>query len=210
MTGTDAAQPEGTRERPDTLQRMGRPGFGERHPGFVELLATLTPAVEDDVVWGRTKLRSAAYPGAPDPPLDVVMSVRVLVQVDDRIVVCTNANGHCHPLPGGRREPGETIAETAVREVHEETGWHLDPSTLRPLGWLHFRLLEPVDPAWAHYPHPDMVHLVLTGTVTGRAAEDWTDTEGFEVSSQLLPLAEALEATAGEPHARPFLERLHR
>src|SRR3982750_3918049 len=25
-------------------------------------------------------------------------------------------------LPGGGREPGETFAETAIREVHEETG----------------------------------------------------------------------------------------
>lgn len=187
---------------------MGRPGFGERHPGLVELLAGLTPAVERDVVWGQTPLRSASYPAAPEPPLDVVMSVRVVVQVDDRVVVCTNAHGNSHPLPGGRREPGETIVETAMREIHEETGWHLDPSSLRPLGWLHFRYVNPVEPAWMHYPHPDMVHLVLTGTATDRAAEDWTDTEGFELSSQLLALTDAIEASAGDPHARPFLDLL--
>lgn len=188
---------------------MGRPGFGERHPALVELLATLAPAVEVDTVWGVTALRAAAYPSAPEPPLDVVMSVRVVVQVGEAIVVCTNVNGNQHPFPGGRREPGETVAETAVREVHEETGWHLDPSTLRPLGWLHFRLVDSVEPGWTHLPHPDLVHLVLTGTATERAAEDWTDTEGFEVSSSLLSLDGALEATAGDPMARPFLELLH-
>ena len=187
---------------------MGTPGFGERHPALVELLSTLTPAVAHDVVWGVTPLHSASYPGAPDPPLDVVMSVRVIVRVGDRIVVCTNAHGAHHPMPGGRREPGETIEETAVREVHEETGWHLDPTSLRPLGWLHFRYVEPVDPAWTHYPHPDLVHLVLTGEARDRAAEDWTDTEGFEVSSRLLLLDEALAATREEPHARPFLDLL--
>lgn len=187
---------------------MGRRGFGERHPELVELLATLTPAAELDVVWGVTALRAAAYPGAPEPPTDVVMSVRVIVQVDHRIVVCTNTNGARHPFPGGRRERGETIVETAVREVHEETGWEVDPTSLVPQGWLHFCLVEPVEPGWAHLPHPDLVHLVFTGTVLGRAADDWTDTEGFEVSSALLTLDDALEVTAGDAMARPFLERL--
>lgn len=184
-----------------------RPGFGEREPALVALLEQLTPAATRDVVWGVTPLRAAGYPGAPAPPDHVVMSVRVLVQVDGRVVVCTNVNGS-HPFPGGRREPGETIAETAVREIHEETGWQLDASSLRHLGFLHFRYVNPVEAAWAHYPHPDMIHLVFTGTATERAAEEWTDTEGFELSSQLLPLDEAIAATVGDPFARPFLELL--
>jgi ADP-ribose pyrophosphatase YjhB (NUDIX family) len=187
---------------------MGRPGYGERHPGLVELLATHVPAVELGVTWGVTPLRAAAYPEVPAPPVDVVMSVRVIVEVGDDVVVCTNANGLRHPFPGGRREPGETLAETAVREVHEETGWQLDPDTLAPLGFLHFRYVDPVDPAWLHLPHPDLVHLVYSGTAVGRAADDWTDTEGFELSSELLARDAALEATAGEPLAWPFLELL--
>ena len=37
-------------------------------------------------------------------------------------------------LPGGRREAGEAPWETALREAREEVG--LDPTTVRPLGWL--------------------------------------------------------------------------
>lgn len=37
-------------------------------------------------------------------------------------------------LPGGKPEPGESAAETAVREVREEIGLDLDPAALEPLG----------------------------------------------------------------------------
>jgi 8-oxo-dGTP diphosphatase len=36
-------------------------------------------------------------------------------------------------LPGGTPEPGETLAQTTVREVAEEVGIHLDPATVVPL-----------------------------------------------------------------------------
>lgn len=37
-------------------------------------------------------------------------------------------------LPGGHVEPGEGLAEAAVREVLEEVGVRVDPSALRALG----------------------------------------------------------------------------
>lgn len=37
-------------------------------------------------------------------------------------------------LPGGKPEPGETAAETALREAREELGVDLDAELLRPLG----------------------------------------------------------------------------
>jgi 8-oxo-dGTP diphosphatase len=38
-------------------------------------------------------------------------------------------------LPGGRAEPGETVEQTAVREVKEETG--LDVAVVRKIGEYH-------------------------------------------------------------------------
>jgi 8-oxo-dGTP pyrophosphatase MutT (NUDIX family) len=186
--------------------------MGPGRSALVELLATLTPAATSEAVWGANRMRLAAYPGAPDPPSEFVTSVRSLVVVDGtHAVVCTNAGGRAHPWPGGVREPGETFAQTAVREIHEETGWHLDPTSLRPLGWIHVHNLDPAHPRFAHQPWPDFVHLVLAGAATerdgGRDA-DWTDVEGWELSSRLVPLADLVEATASEPLARPFLELL--
>ncbi|BCJ33596.1 DNA mismatch repair protein MutT [Actinocatenispora thailandica] len=37
-------------------------------------------------------------------------------------------------LPGGRREAGESRAETLVREAHEELGVRIDPTTMRHFG----------------------------------------------------------------------------
>ena len=46
-------------------------------------------------------------------------------------------------LPGGRRDAGETLAETALRETHEELGLHLEPTHL--LGRLASLYIPPSD-----------------------------------------------------------------
>ncbi|MFJ3384124.1 MULTISPECIES: 8-oxo-dGTP diphosphatase [unclassified Curtobacterium] len=49
--------------------------------------------------------------------------------------------------PGGKREPGETAVETAVREVAEEVGLRLDPTDLEARGTLDYRF--PYRPSWS-------------------------------------------------------------
>ena len=49
--------------------------------------------------------------------------------------------------PGGKREPGETAVDTAVREVAEEVGLRLDPVDLEARGTLDYRF--PYRPAWS-------------------------------------------------------------
>jgi 8-oxo-dGTP pyrophosphatase MutT (NUDIX family) len=139
---------------------------------------------------------------------ELVFSARCVVWVDGDVVVCTNAHLGRHPLPGGRREDGETAARTAMREVHEETGWLLAPDTLQAIGWLRFRYLEPTAPEWRHKPHPDMVHVVFSADAVERDASqggDWSDTEGFETSSELLAPAAALQVIES-PLDRAMLE----
>lgn len=177
-----------------------------RDPRLLALLERCSPACEPvEARWARP-LVLTSYVGVEDVPEDLVTSIRVLVRVGERVVVCTNVDGSSHPWPGGRREPGESFVETACREVHEETGWLLDQASLETIGWLHVHNVgEPLPP----YPHPDVVQLVMTGRATARAADEWTDTEGFEISSRLAPLDEAIHLTAAaDPLAVPFLELL--
>ena len=176
-----------------------------RHPHLLDLLESRDPARVLEEAWARP-LRLSSYVGAADVPDELVTSVRVIVSVGDDVVVCTNVDGKSHAWPGGRREPGETYVDTACREVHEETGWVLDPDSLEPIGFLHvFNRGAPYPP----YPHPDVVHLVMAGRATQRSADDWTDTEGYEVSSRLVPLDQACAAISEEePLCIPFLECL--
>jgi hypothetical protein len=188
-----------------------RPGWGIRHPGLLAVLASSTPVtVTEPPPGGAVPVRISAYLGTADLPDALVTSVRCLVQVADLIVVCTNRDGISHPWPGGRRQPGETIHATAVREVHEETGWLVEETSLRQLGWLHLEYLGPL-PGHHPFPHPDFCQVVLAGQAnerTGGHAARWTDTDGYEISSRLMAPADAWHAVSGEPESRTYLPLL--
>jgi ADP-ribose pyrophosphatase YjhB (NUDIX family) len=172
----------------------------------------LSPAAVVETAWanGAVPLRIAAHTRPAPLPDELVLSVRCVVLVDDEIVVCTNRDGASHPWAGGRREGNETVIETACREVHEETGWLLDPGSLRQLGWLHFEHLneQPADHPW---PHPDFLQVVVIGRVSGRdggVSGDWTDTEGYELTSKTMTLDQAASAVGRDPLAMAFLRIL--
>lgn len=136
----------------------------------------------------------------------MITSVRCIVTTDEGVVRCHNRDG-THLWPGGRREEGETFEQTAIREVLEETGWRLDPPSLHHLGWLHFEYLSQRPDDWP-FPHPDFVQLVYTAVGVRRAAaadgEEWSDTDGWEQTSDVVPWNE-LDADA---LTVPFLELL--
>ncbi|TGA91892.1 NUDIX domain-containing protein [Streptomyces sp. MZ04] len=45
-------------------------------------------------------------------------------------------------LPSGKVDPGESAADAAVREAHEEVGVDLDPAALTPVHVMHFQNRE--------------------------------------------------------------------
>lgn len=193
------------RDLPAAAGGGARPGFGVPHPELVALLSTLKPAATDRVVWGSgVVLDVAAYPVWTPLPTVLVTSVRCIVRVGGAVVVC-RVPGGLHPWPGGRREPGESYEETARREVYEETGWLLDEGSLRPLGFLHYRHVEP-PPAGHPYPHPDFLQVVFTGVAGERAggAAEWVDLDGWEQGSWLVDVKE-LEKLGFSPTQWVFL-----
>ena len=63
-------------------------------------------------------------------PESIGLSVSALVWRDGRLLLVKRSdNGHWG-LPGGFVEPGESVAEAAVREVAEETGYRVELGAL--------------------------------------------------------------------------------
>lgn len=144
-------------------------GFGVRHPWLAEFLKLVEPASLEQVVWlDDMPLEVAAFPIPVKVPGELVSSIRCIVFVTDRVVVC-EAPEDVHIWPGGRRMPDEGFIVTAWRETHEETGWILDDESLTRLGFVHFHHLEPQPD---DYPLP--VPRLPADRVRGRGARGLT------------------------------------
>ena len=61
----------------------------------------------------------------------MVPSVVAIVQDDDgRVLMIHKTDNDRWALPGGGHEPGESIGDTVVREVKEETGYDVEVETI--------------------------------------------------------------------------------
>lgn len=65
---------------------------------------------------------------------DIHVSAAVIVDDGGRVLVVRKHGTTRFMQPGGKPEPGETPAQTLIRELHEELGLVLDESALEPLG----------------------------------------------------------------------------
>lgn len=145
------------------------------------------PMVSEHVAWGeRMRLRATAYLTRVVPPQRYVTSVRAVVLRDESVLVQQDHDSR-HVLPGGRREGNESLEATLRREVGEETGWSLGEAG--PLGFIHFRHLDPVPPDYA-YSYPDFCQLVFMAEATVHSADARLD-DGYEIGSEFVSIPEA-------------------
>jgi ADP-ribose pyrophosphatase YjhB (NUDIX family) len=149
---------------------------------FLEPLSS--QATETDR-WGELVFQVSGYLSERTPPLAYVTSVRAVVTRGQDALVVTSP-GRMHILPGGRREPGESLVETLRRELVEETGWSL--TALRRLGFTHFHHLTPMPEAYP-YPYPDFLQVVYAATAEAYHA-DQREVDGYELDARFLPLVE--------------------
>lgn len=65
---------------------------------------------------------------------DIHVSAAVIVDEERRVLVVRKHGTTRFMQPGGKPEPGESAAQTLIRELHEELGLVLEESDLEPLG----------------------------------------------------------------------------
>lgn len=65
---------------------------------------------------------------------DIHVSAAVILDEAGRVLVVRKKGTIRFMQPGGKPEPGETAAQTLIRELHEELGVVLDEGDLEPLG----------------------------------------------------------------------------
>jgi len=69
-----------------------------------------------------TRIEHYHDPDAPRPNRLIPAASAVVADPDGRILLARRRDNELWTIPGGAMEPGETIAQTAMREVKEETG----------------------------------------------------------------------------------------
>lgn len=101
----------------------------------------------------------------------------IIARTEDKYVFCKHKERDTYELPGGHREPGETILETARRELREETGavdFHIAPVCVysvreddgkETFGMLYFALIDTFEEL-----HCEIESILITD----RLHERWT------------------------------------
>ena len=118
------------------------------------------PDAEETEVWGdgTIPLHISAYLTADDPPSTHVTSVRGLIVGHESVLVIWDHNNSPQLLPGGRREPEETLHETLHREALEEAGVEVVDPVMLGFLWYHHLAAKPADYV---YPYPDFLQTVF-------------------------------------------------
>ena len=150
-------------------------------------LAKYLLGTEEIVHWDDLRLHVNSYLAADHPPIEFVTSVRAIV-LNDSSVMLVRAPDGTHILPGGRREPGEALIDTLMREVLEETGWTIDQ--LQLLGVKHYHHLTPM-PLDYRYPYPDFLQIIYRAHAQQYLPEA-REIDGYEIETKFILAAEAL------------------
>ena len=111
------------------------------------------------------------------------------------LVLCGRTRAQTWSLPKGTPEPGESMEQTALREVREETG--LDVELQRPLGSIKYWFVRPGDRVRCR----KTVHFYLmspTGGSTDLHDPEFDDVRWFPAAEALRLLTYANESRIAE------------
>ncbi|HKI73257.1 MAG TPA: NUDIX hydrolase [Pseudomonadales bacterium] len=134
--------------------------------------------------WPRADLELTAAITSRLPPESYIGSVRAILFRDDDVMVM-NDPSRAHLLPGGHREPGETMDETLAREMFEETGYAI--ASKRLIGVMCFKHLTPPPPDMNVPMNPWFFNAVFQAEA-GNYHPTRRETDGYELSAEFHPI----------------------
>lgn len=150
-----------------------------------------------EIEWGPVSGRFD--PAIAETDEEHISNVHVLPLLGDLAVLVRTASEW--ELPGGTREPGESIEDAVRRELDEEVGAAVRGFT--PVGVLRCRSSAP-QPFRPHIPHPEFCVLLGYAEVDYvRCPSGWGAGDGHHEIS-ILPLVEAMRRLAGSRDHAPL------
>ncbi len=123
------------------------------------------------------------------------LAVRGIVMADDRLLIVNAWPGNSSDLwcaPGGGVEPGQSLPDNLIREIHEETGLTVEVGSVALVNEFH-------DPGRSFHQIDIYFRCEITaGTIGG----DWADPEGVVTKRRFVTRVE-LEALRFKPDSLP-------
>lgn len=122
-------------------------------------------------------------------------SVRGIVIREGRVLMIHSVKYDYYKFPGGGIEPGEGHREALCREVREESGFAVDPDSIREYGLVHRRSRGAESDLFIQ---DNYYYLCAVAGAEGQALDDYEAEEGF--TPEFVTAAHAIETNRFHDH----------
>lgn len=123
-------------------------------------------------------------------------SVRGIIFKDDKIALVHSKKYDYYKFPGGGCKKGENLVETLIREVQEETGLVVIPSSVKEYGMVHRIQKGDIDDIFVQDNY--FYFCDVEDIVQGQNLDDYEDEENFTL--EFVKISDAIKVNREHHH----------